>query len=147
MRDNGDAAAAIGKQVRSMRTAMLILGGAIAALSGAVLVGFITLWAPGAWTYPETIVLFAAIIVGGLGNHKGAILGALLVPLAFEEATRFIPAFGPPGLVPAMEWISIGLLILVFLWFRPQGVLPERKRRGMGKIPVLESPGPVADAP
>lgn len=129
MRDNGDAAAAVGKHVRSMRTAMLVLGGSIAALSGAILVGFITLWAPGAWTYPETIVLFAAIIVGGLGNHRGAILGALLVPLAFEEATRFIPAFGPPGLVPATEWVVIGVLILAFLWFRPQGVLPERKRK------------------
>jgi ABC-type branched-subunit amino acid transport system ATPase component len=34
----------------------------------------------------------------------------------------------PPNLVPSLEWVAIGLLILIFLWFRPQGILPERKR-------------------
>jgi branched-chain amino acid transport system permease protein len=105
-----------------------VLGGAIAGLSGGILVGFINLWAPSGWTYAETIVLFAAVIIGGAGNHLGAVLGALLVPLAFEELTRFIPAFGPPGLIPALQWVAIGLLIVAFLWFRPQGVLPERRR-------------------
>jgi ABC-type branched-subunit amino acid transport system ATPase component len=100
----------------------------IAGLSGAILVGFITLWAPGAWGYAETIVLFAAIIIGGAGNHKGAILGAILVPVGFEEITRYLPPVGNPELVPALEWVAIGLLIVLFLWFRPNGILPERRR-------------------
>jgi branched-chain amino acid transport system ATP-binding protein len=100
----------------------------IAGLSGAILVGFISLWAPGAWGYAETIVLFAAIIIGGAGNHKGAVLGAILVPLGFEEITRFLPPFGSPSLVPALEWVAIGLLIILFLWFRPNGVIPEKRR-------------------
>ena len=109
---------------------MLVLGGALAGLSGAILVGFITLWAPSAWGYAETIVLFAAVIIGGAGNHRGAVLGAILVPVAFEEATRYIPSIpGKPGLVDDLQWVAIGLLIVLFLWFRPQGVLPERRRR------------------
>ncbi|HVA52463.1 MAG TPA: ATP-binding cassette domain-containing protein [Acidimicrobiales bacterium] len=128
MRDNDVVADALGKNVRVQRTSMLILGGMIAGLSGAILVGFINLWAPGAWGYAETIVLFAAIIVGGAGNHKGAVLGALLVPLGFEEVTRFIPPLSNPALVPALEWVAIGLLIIGFLWFRPDGILPERRR-------------------
>ena len=72
--------------------------------------------------------LFAAVIVGGRGNNFGAVLGALLVPVGFEEATRYLPPFGPPGLIPALEWVCIGGLILGFLWFRPRGVLPERRR-------------------
>jgi len=128
MRDNDIVADSLGKNVRVQRTSVLVLGGMIAGLSGAVLVGFINLWAPGAWGYAETIVLFAAIIVGGAGNHKGAILGALLVPLGFEEITRFIPPLSNPELVPALEWVAIGLLIIGFLWFRPDGILPERRR-------------------
>lgn len=128
MRDNDLAAASIGTNVRGRRTAILVLGGSIAGLSGAILVGYINLWAPSAWTYQETVVLIAALIVGGLGNHIGAVVGALVVPLGFEEATRYIPAFGPPGLVPALEWVIIGSLILTFLWFRPQGLVPERRR-------------------
>ena len=129
MRDNDIVADSLGKNLLSLRAAMLVLGGMLAGLSGAILVGFINLWAPSAWGYAETIVLFAAVIIGGAGNHRGAVLGAILVPVGFEEATRYIPQFGPPGLVDDLQWVAIGLLIVVFLWFRPQGVLPERRRR------------------
>jgi branched-chain amino acid transport system ATP-binding protein/branched-chain amino acid transport system permease protein len=128
MRDNDIVADSLGKDLRLQRTTTLVLGGMVAGLSGAILVGFISLWAPGAWGYAETIVLFAAIIVGGAGNHKGAVLGAILVPLGFEEITRFLPPVGNPTLVPALEWVAIGLLIILFLWFRPFGILPERRR-------------------
>ena len=128
MRDNDVVADSLGKNLVALRAAMLVLGGAIAGLSGGVLVGFITLWAPAGWAYAETIVIFAAVIIGGAGNHKGAILGAILVPVGFEELSRFIPAFGRPGLIPALQWVAIGLLIVAFLWFRPQGVLAERLR-------------------
>ncbi|MGA2968816.1 MAG: branched-chain amino acid ABC transporter ATP-binding protein/permease [Acidimicrobiales bacterium] len=145
MRDNDIVADSLGKNVRLQRTSMLILGGMIAGLSGAVLVGFINLWAPGAWGYAETIVLFAAIIVGGAGNHKGAILGALLVPLGFEEITRFIPPLSNPELVPALEWVAIGLLIIGFLWFRPDGILPERRRILSGSTPHITAVASSSD--
>ncbi|HEV7173042.1 branched-chain amino acid ABC transporter ATP-binding protein/permease [Pedococcus sp.] len=128
MRDNDVVADSLGKNLTSLRLSMLVLGGAIAGLSGAVLVGFINLWAPSGWGYAETVVLFAAVIIGGAGNHKGAILGAILVPLGFEEASRFIPPFGSPGLIPALQWVAIGLLITLFIWFRPEGVLREKRR-------------------
>ena len=145
MRDNDIVADSLGKNVRLQRTSMLILGGMIAGLSGAVLGGFIILWAPGAWGYAETSVRFAAIIVGGAGNHKGAILGALLVPLGFEEITRFIPPLSNPELVPALEWVAIGLLIIGFLWFRPDGILPERRRILSGSTPHITAVASSSD--
>jgi ABC-type branched-subunit amino acid transport system ATPase component len=132
MRDNDVVADSLGKNLTSLRLSMLVLGGAIAGLSGGVLVGFINLWAPSGWGYAETVVLFAAVIIGGAGNHKGAILGAILVPLGFEEASRFIPPFGSPGLIPALQWVAIGLLITLFIWFRPEGVLREKRRVNLG---------------
>ena len=90
MRDNDKVADSLGKNLRSLRTGMLLLGGAIAGLSGGVLVSFISVWSPAAWTYAETIVLFAAVIIGGRGNHLGAVLGAIIVPVGFEESTRLI---------------------------------------------------------
>jgi branched-chain amino acid transport system permease protein len=133
MRDNDVVADSLGKNLRSLRTSSLIIGGAIAGLSGGLLVGFINLWDPQAWGYAETVVLFAAVIIGGLGNHRGAVLGAILVPVAFEEATRYIPPVpNDPNLIPALQWVVIGLLIVLFLWFRPQGILPERRRKIAG---------------
>ncbi|HEX9541261.1 MAG TPA: branched-chain amino acid ABC transporter ATP-binding protein/permease [Streptosporangiaceae bacterium] len=141
MRDNDLVADSLGKNLLSLRTAMLVLGGAIAGLSGGILVSYISTWSPAAWGYAETVVLFAAVIIGGAGNHRGAILGAILVPVAFEEVTRFIPTSNnlPPNLIPSLQWVAIGLLIVVFLWLRPQGILPERKR-------VIQVPGGAARA-
>ena len=143
MRDNDIVADSLGKNLLSMRTAMLVTGGAIAGLSGGVLVSYIATWSPAAWGYAETVVLFAAVIIGGAGNHWGAVLGALLVPVGFEEVTRFIPQSNslPPNLIPSLEWVAIGLLIVIFLWVRPQGILPERKR--VIKVPAAEVPAPA----
>jgi branched-chain amino acid transport system permease protein len=141
MRDNDVVADSLGKNLRTLRTSSLVVGGAIAGLSGGVLVGFINLWDPQAWGYAETVVLFAAVIIGGLGNHRGAMLGAILVPVAFEEATRYIPPVpGQPNLIPALQWVVIGVLIIVFLWFRPQGILPERRRRIATRAPSEDEP-------
>ena len=130
MRDNDVVADSLGKNLLWLRTVMLVTGGAIAGLSGGILVTYVTTWSPAAWGYAETVVLFAAVIIGGAGNHLGAILGAILVPVGFEEITRFIPTSNnlPPNLIPSLQWVAIGLLIVIFLWVRPQGILPERKR-------------------
>jgi branched-chain amino acid transport system permease protein len=128
-RDNEDAAQALGKDVVRLRLFIFVMGGAIAGISGAVLILFIGAWSPGSWAYVETLVVLTAVIVGGTGNNFGVMLGALLVPVAFNEATRYIPQFGTPGLVDALQWIVIGGLALVFLWFWPRGIVPERRRR------------------
>jgi branched-chain amino acid transport system permease protein len=148
MRDNDKVADSLGKNLLSLRTGMLVLGGAIAGLSGGVLVSFISVWSPAAWTYAETIVLFAAVIIGGRGNHLGAVLGAVLVPVGFEEVTRLITNANPslpPNLLPSLQWVAIGLLIAVFLWFRPQGILPERKR--LIALPAKRSDALPRDVP
>jgi branched-chain amino acid transport system permease protein len=142
MRDNDTVADSLGKNLLSLRTAMLVIGGAIAGLSGGILVSYISTWSPAAWGYAETVVLFAAVIIGGAGNHLGAVLGAVLVPVGFEEITRFIPTSNnlPPNLIPSLEWVAIGLLIVIFLWVRPQGILPERKR--FIRLPRSATTGP-----
>jgi ABC-type branched-subunit amino acid transport system permease subunit len=145
MRDQELAATAIGKNPVQLKMTVFIVGGVIAGLSGAILVGYIQLWAPSVWLYPETIILFAAVIVGGRGNNLGAILGALLVPVGFEEVTRLLSKLdiGPnPNLIPAMQWVAIGLLIIGFLWFRPEGVRPEPRRVFEG-APIRDDPESV----
>lgn len=141
-RDNEEAAQALGKDVVRLRLFAFVSGGVIAGISGAVLIQFIGAWSPGSWAYVETLVVLTAIIVGGTGNNAGVMLGALLVPVAFNEATRFIPQFGRPGLVDALQWIVIGLLALVFMWFWPRGIIPERRRqfpaRPTGVTPAAE---------
>jgi branched-chain amino acid transport system permease protein len=129
MRDNEYAAASLAKNVIVLRILAFMIGGALGAASGALLVLFIGTWAPSSWLYPETFVFLAAIIIGGTNNSLGIFIGVLLVPIGFAESTRFLPSIGHPGLIDALQWIVIGFLFLIFLWFRPQGILPERKNR------------------
>jgi len=129
MRDNERAAASLGKSVTSLRLMIFVVGGVIAGISGAVFVEFIQAWSPGSWLYPETFVFLAAILVGGAANNWGVMVGTLLVPVGFLEATRFLPPIFYSGFIEAMQWVCVGLLILLFLWFRPNGLFPERPGR------------------
>lgn len=129
IRENESAAAAVGHNVAATKLLAMVIGGAIAGIAGAVEVQFIGAWAPATWTYTETFGLFAAVIVGGRGNLLGVALGAALVQGVFLEGTVLFPSLGNPALIGAIQWISLALLIMLFLWFRPQGVIPERRRR------------------
>ena len=158
IRDNEGTAAACGKNVAQLRLKAMIIGGVFAAVGGALFIQYIGSISPAMWAVPETIVMFAALIVGGKGNTWGALLGAALVPVGFLEATRFLPAIGSnPDVVPALRWVAIGLLLMGFLYFRPQGILPERKtllwsapqraRDASAPLPIEERPKRDGAAP
>lgn len=127
MRDQEDAAASLGLNVTALRMQAFVIGGAIAGLSGGLLVEFIGAWSPDAWGYAETFVIFTAIFVGGVGNYRGVLLGVLLVPILFLQLPQFLPAIGYPGLTDSLEWVIIGLLWMLCLLLRPRGLLPERR--------------------
>jgi branched-chain amino acid transport system permease protein len=146
VRDNPETATSIGKNVTLSRMIVFVLGGAIAGLSGALLAGYISAWAPGSWLYPETFVYLAAVIVGGRGNNLGVMLGALLVP-GFGEVTRFFPQLVDPQTAAAVEWIGIGTFMVVFLWFWPRGIIPERRRRFARSSTPLDRSQPAGVTP
>ena len=129
LRDDEMAAAALGRRVTRVRMQIFIVGGCFGGLSGALLAQYVGAWSPGSWEYQETFLFFTAIIVGGSGNLLGGMIGAAVVPVGLLEATRFLPQFGYPGLIDPLSWVVVGLALLAFLWFRPQGIVPERRRR------------------
>ncbi|HVC24681.1 MAG TPA: branched-chain amino acid ABC transporter permease [Acidimicrobiales bacterium] len=128
VRDSESAVSALGRDPQALRMTALVVGGALAGLSGGLLVEYVNAWGPASWLYPETFLFFTALVVGGRGNLAGGALGALLVPIGIVEGTRYLPSFGYPGLIDSLDWVVIGLVMLVFLWFRPLGLFPERKR-------------------
>jgi len=67
-RDDEAAAGALGLNVAALRLQVFVLGGAIAGLSGGLLVGFITAWSPGGWGYAETFAILTGIILGGVAT-------------------------------------------------------------------------------
>jgi branched-chain amino acid transport system permease protein len=146
VRENEQAARALGKDATRARLFAFLVGGGLGGLSGAVLVAFVTAWAPGSWGYAETFVYITAIVVGGFGSNLGVLVGVLLVPILFGELVRFLPAYGQAGWIQAAQLMAYGLLTLLFLWFRPQGLVPERRQRypGGGELPLRTEGMPLA---
>jgi ABC-type branched-subunit amino acid transport system ATPase component/ABC-type branched-subunit amino acid transport system permease subunit len=152
MRDNADAAESLGIRVRKERLVAYVIGGALAAVSGGLLVDFIGAWSPAAWGTGETFIFFVAIIVGGLGSNFGAFFGAFLVLGVFLELPTYLPQFASANTEESLQSAAIGVLVLVFLWFRPQGIFPERRRKLSRLIPAaidterLRAPVPPSPA-
>jgi len=129
IREHPDAAAALGINLTAVRMGAFVVGNALAALSGALLIQFIGAYSTNDWLFPETFILLAAVIIGGSGNKFGVMLGVLLLPVGLSEAVRYLPSIIRPGLIHQLQFIVLGMMILAFLWFRPTGLCPERRRR------------------
>ena len=129
MRENPMAAEALGTNVALLRMQVFVMGGAIAAVSGGLLVQFLGAWAPASWTTTETFIFFVCVVVGGLGNNLGAALGALIVLTVIDNGLQYLPILQYTTDAGALQTVGFGLIVIVFLWFRPRGLLPERRRR------------------
>lgn len=136
VRENEAAVEAMGRSATKARLQVFVIGGAFGALSGALLAEFIGAWAPSGWLYPETFVFFTAVIVGGRGSVSGVAIGAALVGVGVQQAVEYMPIGSDPTVLAALEWIITGALTLLFLWLRPQGLLPERRRRFKRGVPA-----------
>jgi branched-chain amino acid transport system permease protein len=127
VREDERAAAAYGRSVFWTKYRAYLFGAALAGLTGGLFAIFISAFNPSAWTPQELLIIYAAILVGGRGNPRGVILGVFVVYPGFIELTRFLPSpASRPEFGPAMRQVLIGLLIILMLKFRPEGIFKER---------------------
>lgn len=135
LRDDEEAALAVGKNAWGVRMIVFVLGGAVAGLAGALLIEFIGAWSPSAWSYQETFILLVAVILGGTGNEIGVFLGAFLVGIILLQLPSFLPPIGYPGLIDSIQWIVIGVVWILVLWFRPRGLIGEKPNLALARAP------------
>jgi ABC-type branched-subunit amino acid transport system permease subunit len=120
---------ALGKNVLVFKTETMALGGAIGGLAGAYYALMLRYMSPDDAKPIETFILWAMLVLGGRGNIWGIVLGTVVVQ-GLYTGTRFLT-----GLVPlegdtlaALRLVLIGVLITAVMMFRPEGLLPERRR-------------------
>jgi ABC-type branched-subunit amino acid transport system ATPase component/ABC-type branched-subunit amino acid transport system permease subunit len=151
IRDDENAAIAIGKNVVALRLVVQGVGGALAGLSGALLAGFIGGWSPSAWQYVETLALLTAIIVGGLGDDLGVLVGTVIIPVLILQGVQFLPQVNNHAqLTQDLGWIILGALTIAFIWLRPRGLIPERRPAGLvaaARLAGRSGTAPPAGAP
>lgn len=130
IRDDPEVAGSLGKNVFRHQLTAMLLGAFYAGIGGGLIIEFTSAFNTSAWLPAETFILFAAILIGGLGNNAGVVMGAVIVPVLFTQLPKFLPSIpGDPSLILNLEGAVIGLLLILVLWFRPQGIIPERRRQ------------------
>jgi branched-chain amino acid transport system permease protein len=120
---------ALGKNVLLFKMETMAIGGAIGGLAGAYYALMQRYMSPDDAKPIETFIIWAMVVVGGRGNVWGIVLGTVVIQ-SFYTGTRFLTGlFGiEADTMAALRLVVIGLLIMVVSMFRPQGLLPERRR-------------------
>jgi branched-chain amino acid transport system permease protein len=127
IREEPMLALSLGYDLNVARTATLVVAGAMAALSGFVFAHYVTFVGPDQLVAAETFLIWAMVIIGGSGNHLGAIVGAILMQFLFAFVPFVKDALGAPAeYVAAMRLTLVGGGLLAFLMWRTQGLVPER---------------------
>lgn len=148
VRESEDAAQMLGKDIDIVKLKSFTIGGSIAGLAGGLYAHFIGSVVTQQFVPDVTFIVWAAILLGGVASSRGAVVGAAVV-IAFQESTRFITTFNRwlqevlpetlagglavvvgvfpshPSFVPSVRFILIGLLFVLVIRFRPEGLLGD----------------------
>jgi branched-chain amino acid transport system permease protein len=130
VREDEMIAAVAGKPVLAFKVQAFAVGAGVLGLAGALYAHFNAYIAPEGFQPLITIYVVLALTAGGTGTMRGAVLGAILV-VFLMEGTRFLAQILPglqPVQVAAMREATIGVALILVLYLRPQGLLPERTR-------------------
>jgi ABC-type branched-subunit amino acid transport system permease subunit len=130
IREDEAGAASIGKNVRRYKISIFVVSAMLASLGGALYAGLISYVDPFAFTVHESIFLQALVIIGGAGNVYGSVVGAAVL-IVIPETLRFFDV--PTTVASPIREILYGSLMILFLRFRPKGLLPERIGTGVAR--------------
>jgi branched-chain amino acid transport system permease protein len=147
VRDNHIAASSMGKDVKARQIEIFVFGAVLMGIGGALLSSFNQLFDPGGYIpINHTFLIWVMVIVGGMGNSYGAVLGGFLIYMMWAMSESVSAAiFGQiSGLTTAIGWGAIpeidaraaqmrvfvlGFVIWLSLRYAPKGLLPEVIRR------------------
>ena len=153
MRDDETATLAIGKSVLRYKVLVFCVSGGLAGVAAGLFAHYQAFINPFSFNLDRSIFLVALVVLGGTGNLLGTVAGAILF-VGLPEVLRFLQA--RQDIVDAIRNLVFGLLLVLFMRFRPEGLVPEhargRRRHGVGQpapalaVPgILPSAGPVHD--
>ena len=135
-RDNELSAESLGKDVVSYRKKVIVIGTATAAVAGALYAYYTggviaTAYHRVAWTFWPWVML----MLGGMANNLGALVGTFIFVVMRYSIIRYKTVF--EGILPFnvvwLDYMLLGIALLVVLMLRPQGVLPEKPVRTVKK--------------
>ncbi len=125
IREDEQATEVFGYQVTHFKLAIWVISAMMAGLAGGLFASWTTFIDPNSFILLESMLLVSIVILGGLATIWGSILGAMVFVL-LEEGMRFI-GFLPAEYVGQARQVVLGILLVVLMLFRPQGLVGRFK--------------------
>ncbi|MBV9455656.1 MAG: hypothetical protein JOZ19_16315 [Rubrobacter sp.] len=141
VREDEAAAAAMGVNTTTTKLWAYALGAVFGGLAGAFYGAFIKSIFPTSFSFNISVLVLCMVILGGMGNIYGVILGAILLQginfYLLPEVNGWVHAIGDalesPLLsnadIPKYNYFLFGILLVMMMLLRPEGVIPNRQRR------------------
>lgn len=131
VREDQQVAESVGKDTFVYKTQSFVLGSAVMGAAGTITALQLNFLVPSQFGPRWAFYVYIAVIVGGSGRNRGAVLGGLLLAVLLELPS-FLRDFVPfESVVTNLRLLVIGLLVILVMTYRPWGILgdPEAMRR------------------
>jgi len=122
IREDEKAIQVFGYNTRYYKLAIFVFSAGMASVAGSLFASYITFVDPSSFYLMESVFILTIIILGGLANLRGAVLGALILIL-LPEALRFVGF--PSDIAAQMRQVIYGLILILLMLYRPRGFLGE----------------------
>lgn len=123
VRDDVTVAATMGKPIALTKVSMTMLSGAMAGLAGALYGQYLMYISPSSFDVHVSVTIITMIVIGGMTSVPGNIVGAALI-LLVPEGLRYLQM--PPDVAGPAQQVLFGVLIVVLMFLRPEGLFGER---------------------
>ena len=134
IREDEVAAESMGINTRNVKLLAFAMGASFGGVAGGLFAGFQGFVSPESFNLIESIMILCMIVLGGMGNIPGVILGAILLTV-LPEALRYIgdlqrDIIGHVVVAPSdLRMLLFGLALVGMMIFRPSGLIPSRQRQ------------------
>ncbi len=134
IREDELAAASMGLNTRNLKLLAFAMGATFGGVSGGLFAGFQGFVSPESFTLQESVMILCMVVLGGMGNIAGVVLGAVLLSV-LPEALRGLGGlqeflFGKVWVDPSnLRLLVFGIALVLMMLLRPEGLLPARARQ------------------
>jgi len=141
IREGALAAAHIGNNTTRAKLAPFSLGAAFAGVAGVLFAAKLSTVSPSGFDFNTSVMILAALVLGGMGNLTGVITGAAIIGLLnfliLPQSTNWVQALGQQLHASALANLDLnqyrfmlyGIILVLVMLFRPEGLIPSATRR------------------
>ncbi len=130
MRDDELAFSALGRNAMMIKLVLFAIGSGFAGIAGGIYAYYFQYISPDQFEIMQSAMLLTMVVVGGMGSQMGPVVGAVLL-LLLPQAISFMNL--PPSFMASLQGLIFTTLMIVFLFWRPQGLISPKQHSSSRK--------------